>query len=353
MRIVHVDPAPTWRGGERQVLLLANELTRQGHENTVIGAPDSPLLERAAAAGHATEAVAIRGDLDLAAIGRLRRAYRRIQPDVVHLHTSRAHGAGGLAARLERVRPVVVTRRLELPITGFSRFKYRWLADHYIAISKAVRAEVSRAGIPDERISLIPSGVPLRSEESAPNERSASRPYTVGTLAAFTPQKAPEVWLDVVRRVAAVDPEIRFLWAGEGELREPVMVGTKGAGLSGRVEFPGFLADPEEFWRQIDLFFLPSAFEALGTVFLDALSRGIPIVATPVGGIPEVVRSGRDGFLVSSPSDLAEHVLRVRRDPALARTLGESGRQRARDFAIEDLALRVASLYEALRERAV
>ena len=210
-----------------------------------------------------------------------------------------------------------------------------------------------RAGISEERVTLIPSGVPLRPDDARPNERSSQLPFTVGTLAAFTPQKAPDVWLDVVRRVAQEDPEIRFLWAGEGELRASTMVGTEGAGLSGRVEFPGFLADPEEFWRQIDLFFLPSAFEALGTVFLDALSRGIPVVATPVGGIPEVVRSGRDGFLVSSPSDLAEHVLRVRRDPALARSLGESGRQRARDFAIEDLALRVASLYEALRERAV
>lgn len=353
MRIVHVDPAPTWRGGERQVLLLANELARQGHENTVVAAPNSPLLDRAGAAGHSAHAVAIRGDLDFRAIGRLRRAFRELRPDVVHLHTSRAHGAGGIAARLERVRPVVVTRRLELPVTGVSRLKYRWLADHYIAISRAVRAEVLRAGVPEDRVSLIPSGVPLRADEGEASKRSSPRPFTVGTLAAFTPQKAPEVWLDVVRRVAAEDAEIRFLWAGEGELRAATMVGTAEAGLSGRVEFPGFLADPEEFWRRIDLFFLPSAFEALGTVFLDALSRGIPVVATPVGGIPEVVRSDVDGFLVSSPSDLAEHVLRVRRDPALARTLGESGRRRARDFAIEDLALRVASLYEALRERAV
>ncbi len=349
LRILHVDPARTWRGGERQVLLLARGLAAEGIDSIVAADPRGPLAERARADGLPVEPLAARADADPAAIARGVALLRRIRPRIVHLHTARAHGAVGLAARIARVRPVLVTRRVELPVRGaFGRWKYRRLADHYVAISAAVEQALRAGGVPAARITRIPSGVPIPAAFPRP-VRDPGAPWTVGTLAAFTPQKDPGTWVATVRRVAATDPEARFVWAGEGELRASTEVALADAGLSERVRFPGFLADPEDFWSRIDVFFLPSAFEALGTVLLDAMARGIPVVAARVGGIPEVVQDGHEGLLgPPGDADALAAALLALRDPAAARRAGELGRRRSAEFDVAHMVRTTRELYARL-----
>jgi glycosyltransferase involved in cell wall biosynthesis len=353
MRTLHVDPAPRWRGGERQVFLLTRELVRRGHETLLVAAPSSPLLERARSAGIPVAGLTIPGDFAPAAVARIARLLRRVRPDVLHLHTARAHAAGGVAARLCGFHPVLVTRRLELPPRGvLGRWKYRVLSDHYIAISRAVAAALAASGIPQECVTCIPSGVELP-PTGEPTPEFAARPLLVGTLAAFTPQKGPEDWLATVVEACRRDPEIRFAWMGEGELAPSLAVRIEQAGLAERVSFPGFRADPEPFWRSIRVFFLPSTFEALGTVFLDAMARGIPVVATRVGGIPEIVEHGREGLLADSgdTSSMAAAILELAHDEEAARRCGRAGRERAQEFAIEGVVDRIVKLYEDLFER--
>jgi glycosyltransferase involved in cell wall biosynthesis len=332
------------------VLLLARELARRGHDTPVACDPRGALCRRARSIGLATEPLPIAGDLDLRASLRTAGLLRRHRPDVLHLHTARAHGAGGVGARIAGHHPVLVTRRLELPARGpAGRWKYRHLADHYVAISAAVEESLLRAGVPRARIDRIPSGVEL--PPAAPRPPRPERPWTVGTLAALTPQKDPETWIRTVRTVAAGDPAIRFVWAGAGNLAGRVEVAVRESGLRDRVDLPGFLDDPGPFWAGIDVFFLPSAFEALGTVLLDALARGIPVVATRAGGIPEVVRDGREALLapVGDAPALARAIVRLRDDPDLARRLAAAGPERARDFEIGAVVDRIVALYERLR----
>ena len=353
IRVLHVDPATTWRGGERQVLLLARGLTADGLENVLAVDPEGELSRRAAASGLRTVAFRARGDVDPSAVARGIRLLRDVRPDVLHLHTARAHGAGGLAARCARFHPVVVTRRVELPVRGpFGRFKYLRLADHYVAISGAVERSLLDAGVESTRITRIPSGVEPVAEARA---RIPGAPWTIGTLAAFTLQKDPATWALTVRLVCAEEAAVRFVWAGDGELRGQTEVAVRDAGLGGRVELPGFLEDPEAFWRNVDVFFLPSAFEAMGTVLLDAMARGIPIVATRVGGIPEVVRHDREGLLAErgDAAGLAAALLALTRDVARARSLGEAGRRRSLEFDVTETSRRTRALYERLVAGAV
>jgi glycosyltransferase involved in cell wall biosynthesis len=349
MRVLHVDTEPTWRGGERQVLLLARELARDGHDSLVAAAPKRELFHQLSAAKIPVAPLSIRGDLDPVAIWETRRLLADFQPELLHLHTARAHGAAGLAARLARFSPVLVTRRLELPIRGaFSRWKYRTLADHYIAISGAVERSLLAGGVPKSRVTRIPSGVEL----AVPRVRRPG-PWTVGTLAAFTPQKDPETWLRTVRRVAEECPDAHFVWAGEGELARNLEVAVAEAHLANRVHFPGFLTDLSSFWETIDVFFLPSTFEALGTVLLDAMARSVPVVATEVGGIPEVVRHGREGLLAAARDDrgLAEALLSLHRDPVLARRVGEEGGRSASRYELSRVVREIEALYESLKGR--
>lgn len=329
--------------------LLARSLQRRGVDSVVVAAPGSPLAERAAADGLRVIPCAMRGDLDPAAVRATLGVIRRERPDVIHLHTARAHAVGGLAARLAGAGPILVTRRLELPPRGLlGRWKYAALADHYIAISEAVEASLRRGGVGAGRITRIPSGVVLPTGDPAPP--AANGAFLVGTLAAMTPQKDPETWVRAAARVAKADPTVRFLWAGEGELRGLLEGAIRDAALGDRVEILPFQADPEPVWRRLQAFFLPSAFEALGTVLLDAMARTLPIVATRVGGIPEVVRDGSEGLLADPGDDVAlsTALLRLRSDPELAGRLGRAGRQRAAGFEIGGIVDRIASLYARL-----
>ena len=352
MRVLHVDPARSWRGGERQVFLLARELESRGVDCLIAASPRGVLWERATRAGLSTLPQEIRGDVDPFAVTSIAGQIRRLRPDILHVHTARAHAAGGLAARLSGFQKTLVTRRLELPIRGpFSRWKYRVLGDHYIAISRAVESALTRGGVPAERIDRIPSGIDL--PERPWPERARGRAWTVGTLAALTPQKDPATWVETVQRVCAQDGEIRFLWAGDGELAAAATVAIERAGLSSRVEFLGFVEDPEPFWRRIDTFFLPSAFEGLGTVLLDALVRGVPVVATSAGGIPEIVREDQEGLL-SAPGDvegLAGALLRIRREEKLGERLSRAGRERGAEFEIGKVVDRIMHVYERLASR--
>jgi glycosyltransferase involved in cell wall biosynthesis len=352
MRILHVDPAKTWRGGERQVFLLARELSRRGHDCRVAAAPNSPLALECARAGMRVHALPMRGDLDLAAVRRLARLLRREPPDVLHLHTARAHGVGGLAAKIAGFHPVVVTRRVELPVRGLaSLWKYRFLADHYIAISEEVARSLERAGIPPERISRIPSGIEIPPPDAGPHIPTSQKSRrTVGTLAAFTEQKDPSTWMATAILVCRRRKDVDFLWLGEGPFRRTLQEIGARENLGTQILLPGFQQDLAEFWRHIDVFFLPSRFEALGTSILDALARGVPVVASDVGGIPEVVRTGREGILVP-PGDadgFARALISILDDPDRGQALGKAGRERALAFEIAPLARRVEALYETL-----
>ncbi len=294
--------------------------------------------------------LAMAGDLDVRAIVSLVRLLRRDPPHLLHLHTARAHAVGGIAARIVGVRPTIVTRRVELtPRGAVSRWKYRRLGDHFVAISDAVARSLQEAGVPAPRITRIPSGIEIP-EDPPPKSRPGPGRAVVGTLGAFTEQKDPSTWIDVARKVLARRGDVDFVWWGEGPLRRSLQEIVKRENLGTRIDLPGFHEELDPFWRRCDVFFLPSKFEALGTVLLDAMARGIPVVASRVGGIPEIVRAGREGTLLEhgDAPGFADAIDALLDDPVRARMLGDAGRERARAFDIRDVVDRLEELYARL-----
>ena len=161
---LHINTERTWRGGERQTLLLATGLRDRGHVAEIVCPPGAPLGERARAEGLTTHEFSLRGELNLRAIARLRRLYRRRDADIVQMHTSHAHTLGVLA-RFGRRRPrTIVARRVDYSIhrsgtPGFTRLKYGHGVDRYIAISEAIGEVLVSDGIDRDRISVVHSGV--------------------------------------------------------------------------------------------------------------------------------------------------------------------------------------------------
>ncbi|HEX4935478.1 MAG TPA: glycosyltransferase, partial [Gemmatimonadaceae bacterium] len=191
LRILHVDSGREWRGGQRQVLLLARGQREQGHEPLVVAAADAPLLHRLRSAGLAASGVRMRADWDVVAARRLHALIRTWRPDIVHAHDARAHALALGALIGKRDIPLLVTRRVAFVPKG--RLKYGPRVARFIAISRAVRDALVRGGVPSTRIDVVYSGVPTP-HVAAPRDWRAERGWPrdailCGVVGAMTAEK--------------------------------------------------------------------------------------------------------------------------------------------------------------------
>jgi len=347
VRVAHLDTGRSWRGGQGQVLLLLRELRRAGIEQELL-APAGPLLERARAEGFATHRWESRGELDPGALLAARATLAAFAPDVAHLHSAHAHALGAPAARWAGVPAIVVARRVDFRVGAnpFSRLKYRLPVDRYFCISEGVRAAMLASGVPESVLAIVPSGVDLAAVEAegaaaAPDLRGllglSSGAEVVGTVASLAPHKNHALLLEAAPAVLAARPAAHFVWLGEGECRGALERRRAQLGLVDRVHLAGFRADAKALMRQFDLFVLPSYLEGLCTSLLDAQVLGVPIVATAVGGVPEVVNDGVSGRLVAAlePAALAAAIRDALADPLARAAWAEGGRRTVRAFGIE------------------
>jgi len=335
MKVMHVDTAATWRGGQNQVLLTAQGMAARGHEVFVACRGGGVLEERARAAGLSVRALPFRGDAWPPAVLGLARTLRETQPACVQLHDPHAVGAGVLASRLVGAVPLVATRRVDFPLRGaLSRWKYR-SCRRVIAVSRAIATVMEAGGLEGERLSLVYEGVPSRAPlpggraELAALGIPESSPV-VGNVAALTGHKDHATLIEAAGIVLRQRPEARFVIVGEGPRRRELEARTREGGLRGRVVFAGFRTDVDRLLPAFDVFCLSSHLEGLGTSLLDAMAFGRPVVATAAGGIPEAVEHGVTGLVVPvrDPVALATGLLDLLGDPARGRRLGEAGRRR-------------------------
>jgi glycosyltransferase involved in cell wall biosynthesis len=344
LRILHIDSGRDWRGGQRQVYLLAHGLRALGHEPLVVGAPDSPLVVRLRAQGLAVSSVSMRGDLDLRAARRLRAMMRAWRPDIVHAHDARAH-AVGMAALLGFDVPLVVTRRVQFVPKGV-RVKYGRRVARFIAISRAVRDALVQGGVDPQRIDIVYSGVPAPVVARPRDWRTECRwPRDVvlcGVVGAMTAEKGVETLAAIAERLPA-------------NVRASARLLLLGGAAAGRCEIGGMEAFRAGFVDEIhaamaglDLLWHPSRAEGLGTAVIDAMALGVPPIAFAVGGLPELIDDGRSGALVPA-GDLAAFAAAAARlitDGDTRRRLAAQGPLRARDFDVVRMVEGTVGVYE-------
>ena len=308
MRVVHLDTGRDWRGGQGQVLLLMKAMRERGHAQLLL-APRGPLLDRARGAGLDVTRWESRGELDPRAVLAACWRMRRFAPEIAHLHSAHAHALGVPAARWAGAPGVVVSRRVDFRVRQdlFSRFKYAMRVERYLCISEGVREAMRASGIEESRLALVPSGIDLEEVRAAgaaeaPTLRGllgvGPEAFVVGTVASLAPHKNHALLLEAAAKVCAEDARVHFAWLGEGGERRSLEARRAALGLESRVHLLGFRQDARALLRQFDLFCLSSHLEGLCTSLLDAQALGVPIVATAVGGVPEVVQDGVTGRLV-------------------------------------------------------
>ncbi len=346
MTVLHLDTGRTWRGGQQQVLYLHRGLLARGVDSVLACTRGGELHRRAAGEGLPVEGLPLRGEWDLASAWAVGRLARRVGARVLHAHSSHAVTLAALArALLTPGAAVVATRRVDFVPGGgpFHRWKYR-RPDRWVAISRAIQDILARFGVPADRLRVVPSGVdPSRAR---PGTGAAFRAelglapdaFLVGNVAHLADHKGQRYLVEAVPRVLAGCPRARFVIVGEGELEADLRRRADALGLGDRLVFTGFLDDVPAVLDGLDLFVLSSHLEGLGTIVLDALVAGTPVVATRTGGVPDVIDHGVHGLLVPprDPGALAGAILEIAVDPGRAAELARAGRERVlREFSVD------------------
>jgi glycosyltransferase involved in cell wall biosynthesis len=343
-RILHVDSGRSWRGGQRQVFLLATGLRDLGYRTLIVAPTGSPLIRRADQAGLPTYRLTLRGEWDIRSARELRAVAREWNADVVHAHDARSHSIARIALIGKRKTRLIVTRRVVFPPKQV-RLKYRYGVDTFIAISHAVKAVMVKAGIPADRIEVVYSGVPAPQVKRPRNwRRERGWPASTvicGIVGAMTQEKGLDMVAGIARRLP-------------GELfrrTRLVLLGGKGKGVttvSGVEGFDaGFVEEIHDAVSGLDVLWHPARSEGLGTSVIDAMALGIPPIAFAVGGLPEVIEDGKSGLLVPA-GDLTGFVRAAAAlisDDGLRSMLAEGARQRAREFDSRRMIERTAEVY--------
>jgi glycosyltransferase involved in cell wall biosynthesis len=313
----------------------------------VVTTAGSELARRLAGDGISIEPASWRAGLDPRVLPAIRR--RLAGPAVLHAHDAHAVTLSGFSALLRHT-PVVATRRVAFPV----RHPFLWRrACHVIALSSAVRQVVLKAGIRPERVSIVPSaldpdvfdcsGLDLRTTLGLP----ASARVAV-QLAALTPEKDQATLIAAASHLVQDLPDLHWVIVGEGPCRAQLEQLLVQLDLTDRVHLVGAIEDPHRALSQADLFVLSSVSEGLGSSILAAMAMGVPVVATRVGGVPELVRDG-GGLLVPprEPVKLAAEVRRILNDPSLRATLVATARTETQKYSVAAMADQVLSVYRS------
>ncbi|MEO8090187.1 MAG: glycosyltransferase [Gemmatimonadales bacterium] len=346
--VVHVASGREWRGGQRQVWLLARALDRAGTEQVVVTGAGTELSRRLQSAGVRVRTVTWKAGLDPRVLWPILQELRRPHA-VLHAHDAHSLTLSGVCAALTGS-PLVVTRRVVFPI----RHRGFWLkARRVIAISKAVRDSLVAGGVPAERIVIIPSAVDIESSAAPqPSIRHALGLPENGriavSLAALTPEKDQSTLIAAAALLVRDLPDLHWVIAGQGPLRGLLEQRISAAGLDRRFHLVDQLPDPHTALAGADVCVLSSTSEGLGSSILAAMAMGVPVVATRVGGIPELLGTGA-GLMVSAgdPSGFAAAVRRVLSEPGLRENLARIGLQEASGFSVHGMAVRVLGVYRS------
>jgi len=363
-------------GAQRVTLDLLRCQAQAGWEVALITGAEGLLLEEARAQLGPRLLVepalvrAIRPPRDLAALRGITARLRRLRPDLVHTHSSKAGVLGRCAARLAGVSIVVhsvhgfsfqpapyqspVRRAFYL---GLEKLVARWTTA-FTCDSQANRRVGEREQLfRHSRVEVIPSGVdlePYRSASADPAKRAelglAEGAPVVAMIACLKPQKAPLDYVAACAQIARELPQAQFLLIGDGELRPAVESRVAAEGLQDRFHLLGWRHDLPELVPLIDVALLTSLWEGLPQTLPIVQAAGIPVVATRVDGNAEAVLDGKTGFLVPAGDSTALAALAVRllRDRELARRLGSAGRDFAQRFDLKHTCARVLELYDSL-----
>ncbi len=370
VKVLHLRSSAHFVGLERLLLQLVEPMRRKGYEIEFLvlyrkrkGMPPvHPLVEEARRRGIKAEQVEDRSRFSPAIISHIAHRLREGRFSLLHTHDYKTDLLGLIAARWVGVRNVAtvhgyvpVSRR----VTAYKimdLFALRFFSK-VLTVSVGLHQQLISAGVPERKVLIAPNVIDVQeftSRLSSVNRdlrRQLGIPedsHVVSVIGRLIVGKGHRCFLESVQRILDTLPGTRFLIVGDGPLGEELRNFSVALGIQPAISFLGFREDIADLMAISDVIVLPSLEEGSPYVLLEALSLAKPVVATRVGGVPEMVEHGETGLLVppGDPVQLAKAILHLLRNPEEARRLGRRGREVIiQRFCIERLVRKLAEVY--------
>lgn len=317
MRVLHVDAGREWRGGQNQVRLLLRELARERDvEVRLVTHRTGELARRVAPSGTPIIGAAWSLGLDPRAAWAIGRALRTFRPHLLHVHDSHALT---LARWARPSVPLIAHRRVDFHVRANSAWRK---ASHVIAVSDAIKRILVEDGVRPDAVTVIHDGI-----DPAEIHANASRPLDIRArlslpghtplavnVAALVDHKDQVTLIRAAGAARSLRPDLHWAIAGAGERRHTLEAEIARLGLGDRVHLLGYIREADTLIREADVFVMSSKEEGLGSVILQALACGTPVVSTAAGGIPEVVPA-ESLVPVGDPVALAHRVVTMLAQP--------------------------------------
>ncbi len=351
MRVLHVHRIRGIGGSERHLLTLLPALAERGLDPVLVGLDDSAWTGADFYGALRVPSIRLRSARDVDPL-LLVRLVRDLRADVVHTHLVHADVYGGLAARL-RATPLVSTKHNDDPFrTGAFRYVERGLAhlaERIVTITEALRAfTIERVGLPAGKVETIHYGLDELPEAWGENP-SGDVPHEA-TIVLSTSRLTEQKGIDVaIRALASLPGDVVLVVLGEGPQRSSLEALARELGVESRVFLPGRVPDVAAWLRRASVYVQPARWEGFGLGVLEAMLAGLPVVASDVSSLPELVVDGETGYLVppDEPGPLAERIAAALEQ----RSLGAAGAERARrEFSVARMADRTAALYAEIAD---
>lgn len=365
-QILHFIGGGEMGGAEELLLTLMKLLDKERYEAHLICLCQGPFAELARQYGFQAAVIPMRHKFDLSTIKPIRQYLRENKIDLVHTHGVRANLVARTAAKKEGL-PVVTTFHSVLrydydKASKALMAKYLTMAtnrhtDKFIAISRAIRNEVLEMGVSDDRITVIHNGLDI-TKYAEPRDPQETRrqlglnadKYTVAMIARLHPVKGHQYFLQAAREIIDRGINAQFLIIGEGIYREKIQQWIKELDLERVVIMPGYYSPIENIYPVCDLLCVPSLMEGLGMVVLEAMYFQVPVVASDVGGIQEIIEDRKNGLLVQ-PGDshgLADAIETLWADKDMVKEFQIQGQQTIKNFSQEKMARQIEETYRSL-----
>lgn len=339
LTVTLVSTERLWQGGEEQAWQLAQGLRRRGHRCTIIALRGGPFAQRLGQAGFDVRTV--KGKLPLPhRVLSVRRSLRQWRSRIVHCNDAQAVLLGGLAALRLRESATIAARRVSFPIR--SPAKYRYLCDRIVCVSHHVATVCAAAGIPPQRLGVVPDGVDPARVAGGNRQRGrralglSSDELLILSVGSLVACKGHLDLIDAFALVRQRVPQARCVIAGAGDEEAALRTRIAQHGLTDTVRLLGHRDDVPDLLHACDLFAFPSREEGLGSTLIDAMLARRPIVTTTAGGIPDVSGSaapGRGDFAwvvpPASPAELSRALLEALAHPAWCTQVAAGAAERA------------------------
>lgn len=345
MKVLHICIERSWGGGEKQAMQLVNGLMIRGIKVSVFCSADSSVHDFCRNQGIEHLSRSISSVYDTGSILALIRYIKSSSPDIIHLHSSKAHSIGLMASAFVQSVPLILTRRMDVAVksNAISNWKYNHRRiKKIICVSNAVKKCLTPAIKEPSKLTTIYGGIDLQETQKRIQPDFFTAQFadlkgckTIGFIGSLATIKNPTLFVQMAHKLKQSMPTVRFVIIGEGGLMSDLKSLITRLKLSDHVKLMGFVKKNIEALSALQLLVVTSKSEGLPNVILEAAALKIPVVSTNVGGVSEFVENEVTGLLSpeNNLEELTKNCEKLLNDPAMAREMTNRAFEKVKNFS--------------------